>query len=141
KGVTLLNAPGFPPSSTGTIQITGSLPGSEFSIQSSSVPPILPGASTSWSFTFHPTQVETFNNLFIDFQDTSPGGATVRITVRGFSPPPPSASQLIVSPDTLDFGAVNVGDQQTLAFTLRNAGSGPTARIQVASNLSSPQFT
>src|SRR5947209_1758035 len=57
QSVTLINAPGFPPSATGTIRITGNLPGSEFTIQSGSVPPILPGASTSWSFTFHPTQV------------------------------------------------------------------------------------
>src|SRR4051794_7165240 len=96
---TLINAPGFPPSATGTIGITGNLPGSEFTVQSSA-PPILPGASETVSLTFHPSQVETFNNLFIDFKD--PNSTTVRVTVRGFSAGPVFSA----STNTYGFGSV-----------------------------------
>src|SRR5262249_53034178 len=118
QSFTLVNAPGFPFASTGTISITGNLPGSEFTIQSSSVPPIIPGGSVTWNLTFHPTQVETFNNLFIDFQD--PNSTTVRVTVRGFSAGPTFS----VNSSSLSFGQVQVGQVKLRVVSVSNTGTG-----------------
>ena len=70
-----------------------------------------------------------------------PAVNTLSVALTGTGVAPTLSSQLIVSPDPLDFGAVPVGGQATLGFTLSNRGPGPTGTIQISGNLSGSQFT
>src|SRR2546423_1272626 len=78
RQVTLRNAGTGP---TGTIQIDGNLSGSEFSIQSSTVSPIAPGASTTWSLTFHPTTAGIVSG-YVRFTDPLGGTGSTVVTVN-----------------------------------------------------------
>ena len=105
-----------------SLTITGAtLPGAPFSV--SGLPPdgtvLAPGGSVSVSCTFSPTAVGSFLDGLTLQSDTG-GSSTVNLSGTAGTP-----AQLQVSPTSLAYGTVPVGEASTATFVVTNVGGTP----------------
>src|SRR2546430_1847145 len=108
--------------------------GSGFSISGLSLPITLtPGQSYTFSTVFAPTSSGTASGSIIMVSDAS--NSNLSIALSGSAT---ASGQLLLSPATLDFGSITVGQNKSLTATL--SASGSSVRVSSAST-SNPEFS
>lgn len=117
-GVQIVNT-GTAPETINSVTV----PGAPFTVDPSSQPAagttLAPGAATTISVTFTPTAAGTFNDTL-----TVAGSAgTVSVPITGTAVV--GSPHLSITPTTVDYGMVAVGQSVTQNFTISNTGSAP----------------
>ncbi len=108
--------------------------GSGFSISGLSLPITLtPGQSYTFSTVFAPTSSGTASGSIIMVSDAS--NSNLSIALSGTAT---ASGQLLLSPATLDFGSITVGQNKSLTATLSASGSSVTVSSASTSN---PEFS
>ena len=108
--------------------------GSGFSISGLSLPITLtPGQSYTFSTVFAPTSSGTASGSIIMVSDAS--NSNLSIALSGTAT---ASGQLLLSPTTLDFGSITVGQNKSLTATLSASGSSVTVSSASTSN---PEFS
>src|SRR5947199_5305069 len=107
--------------------------GSGFSISGLSLPITLtPGQSYTFSTVFAPTSSGTASGSIIMVSDASNSNLSIALSGTATAP-----GQLLLSPTTLDFGSITVGQSKSLTATLSASGSSVTVSSASTSN---PEF-
>lgn len=115
-------------SGTAVLQVSGtSIQPASFSVSTTSAFQLNPGGSSAISVRFAPVSAGSFAGT-LTFTTNDPASPTVRITLTGIgiSATSPKAE---VTPGSLDFTSVTIGQTKDLTLTLRNTG---TAVLQVS---------
>jgi len=114
--------------------IQAKVSGTGFGITGLTLPLTLnPGQSSTFAATFKPTAGGNFNGSILVVSDAS--DANVTITLAGTAT---VSGQLAVSPATLSFGTVTVGQSKSLTASLSASGSSITVS---SANMSTSEFT
>ncbi|PYX10196.1 MAG: hypothetical protein DMG88_03455 [Acidobacteria bacterium] len=107
--------------------------GSGFSIRGLSLPVTLtPGQSYTFSTVFAPTSSGTASGSIAIVSNASNSSLTIALSGTATAP-----GQLLLSPTTLDFGSITVGQSKSLTATLSASGSSVTVSSASTSN---PEF-
>ena len=108
--------------------------GSGFSISGLSLPITLtPGQSYTFSTVFAPTSSGTASGSIAIVSDASNSSLTIALSGTATA-----SGQLLLSPTTLDFGSITVGQNKSLTATLGASGSSVTVSSASTSN---PEFS
>ena len=108
--------------------------GSGFSISGLSLPITLtPGQSYTFSTVFAPTSSGTASGSIAIVSDASNSNLTIALSGSATA-----SGQLLLSPATLDFGSITVGQNKSLTATLSASGSSVTVSSASTSN---PEFS
>ena len=108
--------------------------GSGFSISGLSLPITLtPGQSYTFSTVFAPTSSGTASGSIAIVSDASNSNLTIALSGSATA-----SGQLLLSPTTLDFGSITVGQNKSLTATLSASGSSVTVSSASTSN---PEFS
>ena len=108
--------------------------GSGFSISGLNLPITLtPGQSYTFSTVFAPTSSGTASGSIAIVSDASNSSLTIALSGTATA-----SGQLLLSPTTLDFGSITVGQNKSLTATLGASGSSVTVSSASTSN---PEFS
>src|SRR5262249_14395767 len=107
-----------------------------FDVAASSIITLPPGASKDLTVVFEPIATGAQSGM-LTITSNDPAQPTVSVTLSG-NGAAPASGEITVSPETLDFQTIPVGQSKDAKFTISNTGQGSLKILSVSAGANSP---